>query len=112
MAWEEGSVLDGAGQRWVKDTPSPLMYKKKDGQEGQQEQLSRAQMLTFMSPSCGKWKDSFDILGLRAELSVGTSKSQDQFITFMLSLLSSSLWHRPSTIMEVPPFYQQNPEQR
>ena len=70
-------------------------------------------MLTFMFPSCGKWKDPSDFPGLRAELSVGKSKSQDQLITCMPNLLlSSSLWYRPSNSMDMPPFHQQNPEQR
>jgi len=60
-------------------------------QEGQRERLSRAPMPTFMLPSCGKWKDPSDFPGLRAELSVGKSKPQDQFITCMPHLSSPRL---------------------
>lgn len=68
-------------------------------QEGRWEQLSRAQMLTLL-PSCGKWKDPSEFPGLRAEVSAGKSKTQDQFLTCTPHLLlSSSLWYRPSNSM-------------
>lgn len=56
---------------------TPRLWDTQSAKEGQWEWLSRAQMLTFMFPSCGKWKDPSDFLGLGAEPSAGKSKSQD-----------------------------------